>query len=246
MPELSWSEFEPFSAAVEIRFDHAYLLWDRAGALWAEVRRTLKDLEPVQGSPNQTVFRIGRRWQFACEMERARVIDQQPDRSVEEIASKAHALFDGIRRVLEVSTYKRIGFRPQFRRVFERVEDASAALLNSGVISFPERQVFGNEGQPSFPEVAVRWNGKAHSVTQRIKVEERRAEVSLPGGPDIDKLVTVKKESVVTWSLDMDIDYFTVGEVLTTQWNSEEWLRQAMHVIRRDSLEWLNRPGRQR
>ena len=41
-PVLDLSQLKPYRATIEVRYDNAYLLWDRAGQIWAKLNERCK------------------------------------------------------------------------------------------------------------------------------------------------------------------------------------------------------------
>ena len=52
------SHFNLHSVSFEVRYDQAYLLWDRAGSIWHDIRQTHPKLVLKEANPGKVVMTI--------------------------------------------------------------------------------------------------------------------------------------------------------------------------------------------
>jgi len=223
-----------FQAVAEARFSPAYGLWDRAGRLWSSLKTALPDLRMLNAELNQTVFRLGNNCEFAARLENASISAFKPPRTLTQFSEHADQFFRVLCDVLEIYEYKRVGFRLIFARQFPTIQEASAALLTSKVLRWPEGKHFNHGGDPIRPEWALRWENGGSGIHIRLRVDERKYEFEPPlvwEGPPPEK-----KELV---TLTYDVDSYTLSAVLVTQMSFVDWIRQCVHLVNRDSDAFL-------
>jgi hypothetical protein len=56
VPTYPFSSFRRAQVTMEMRYDEAFLLWDRSGALWRDVERQFKAFKNSAATPNQSTF----------------------------------------------------------------------------------------------------------------------------------------------------------------------------------------------
>ncbi len=223
-----------FHAAVEVRYPPAYLLWDRSGHLWSKLGLQFQGLRMLAAQPIETLFRLDSDVQFAARLENAALDAFKPNRTLTQFCEHAGRFFPLVVEMLEIAEFSRVGCRLMYTKEYPSVEEASAALLECGVLKWPEGKHFNHSGKPVRPEWAFRWADGETGVHIRLRVDERKYDFVPPliwEGPLPDK-----KDHV---ALTYDVDWYTEAPVLVTQLLFEDWIHQCVHLTNRDSDAFL-------
>ncbi|MFN0169512.1 MAG: hypothetical protein ACKV22_24080 [Bryobacteraceae bacterium] len=219
-----------FQAVVEVRYSHAYLLWDRSGQLWSDLTFRFAGLRMLEAQPNNIVFRLGQEFELSTRLDVASIIAFRPNRNLKQFTDHADYFLRKVSELLEINEYSRIGCRLIFAKDFPTVQEASRELLASGVVVWPKGRLFNRSSDPIQPEWAMRWEEGGAGVHVRLRVEERKYDFEPPlvweGAPPGKKEVT---------SLTFDVDWYTRAPVLITQLSYVDWIKQCIHAIHRDS-----------
>jgi hypothetical protein len=232
---LELSDLTLESAAFEVRYDMALLHWDRAGALWNDVRKKYPSLNISKGSPGQTAFSIGEKYELTVELLRAYVVAQPPQVDLDEFLEIAESLVSILVNHLEITDFTRVGFRHTHVKEFGSRREASEAVLSFLIKWNSEGPVFGiKEELAPVPEVNLRWEGKALGATLHMYPQSRHLEFDPPPVfADLDKQVSD------THVLVLDIDQFTSAPVSVGQLRPGEWARSVMQAARRDCGKFM-------
>lgn len=217
-----------------MRYAPAYLLWDHSGCLWSRLSLQFEGLRTIAAEPNQTLFRMGNDFEFAARLENASLSAFKPNRTLTQFTECAGQFFSLLSETLDLAEFSRVGCRQIFTREYPSHEDASRALLESGVLKWPVGKHFNHSGEPIRPEWAFRWEEGGSGVHLRLRVDERKYDFDPPlvwEGPD-----PVKKDRI---ALMYDVDWYTTAPVLVTQMSFADWIKQCVHVVNRDSDAFL-------
>jgi hypothetical protein len=179
-------------------------------------------------------FRLASVYDLAVELKKAQVSSFKPDPSLEEVRAFLASYFGLLVKFLDLSVLDRVGFRLRFYLELDKAE-AAAAVMQTERLRLPDGAHFSIEGGTvTLPEFALRWEGKSLGAMVRVKAEDRKY--------DFEPHPTLKRVEPVhfkTSGILVDIDYYTVGIVTSSQLRVEEWIKQAHHVIRRDIGSFL-------
>ncbi len=233
LPLLSLQDFKPESLALEVRYDPSYLHWDRSGEIWMEALARWPELKNLKGEPATTQFTLRKRYHLTASIDRASVADYRPQHIPQDLLEIADPFFEFVSRHMHITDYARIGLRPVFVKQFDTSQEASIALLSMHVLSVPGGPHFGIETTPAMLEYAIRWEGSSHGVRILVKAEKREYELDPPLNTPFEH------QTLTQHLLVLDFDYFTIGRVSLSQLRLEDWIKQALHVFRRDVQEFL-------
>jgi hypothetical protein len=220
--------------AFEVRYAPRYLLFDRAGQFWNEMYREHSTLRMGQIAPNRVAGIIDNQYQLAVELERIVIEDFSNHKRLENFTDLCNDVLSAVVETLEISVFLRVGLRIIYRRTFGSVDDASAFMLKTGLVRVPSGKHFGIEGEARGPVYAIRWEGKALGATANLRTQARRVLMEPPLGERA--LERVDKE---LFDFDYDLDYYTMAPVPIGQFRARDWIRQAVHVVERDSRVFL-------
>jgi len=231
---MELSEFKLFQASVEARFPEAYMLWDRAGALWAKAAEKFENLKMHTATPNQTVFRSAQ-VEFSVSLDRASCSEVNPNKNLNPFTESTHAFFRIVNEALDLHEYSRIGFRLIYVQKFDTYEQALESLNAVKILNTPPR-VFNHTGAPG-AEWTLRWKDEKQGTTVQLHIDERKHDFQAPldwEGP--------KPETASQFRLLYDVDRYVHARTLVTQMSFEDWIKQMIHIINRDSDKLLNWP----
>jgi hypothetical protein len=231
---MSITDFKIFQAAVECRYEDAYLLFDKTGAICRELKLKWPESKLQEASPAKTVFRIGSE-SFTLELKSSLVLSSSPDSSLQQFSENAECFFALLQEQLKISAYTRLGCRVIFKKDVKSHGDAVELFRQTKLIRLPSRKVFGAGPATSDLTYSARFQSDQLGALVRVATETLHLEFEPPlGAEDVIKPVKEEKHSLV-----YDVDYYTVAIVDVAQLRFREWLKQAMHAIRRDSAEFL-------
>jgi hypothetical protein len=227
-------DFRLEKSVFEIRYAIALLHWDRAGSLWTEALAKWPSLKLSNAEPAKTVFSLDSKFEMLASLESGHVIGFSPQSDLDDFSQISSAFCDIIVKQLGLTEFKRLGLRLQFSKEYASKETAAEALTKTKTIHIPEGKQFGIEPVNVMPQYSLRWEGKTTGVTIRNAIETRRIDFDPPLGIDEIKPVHVERNVIVH-----DVDYFTISAVPLGKVNVLEWIKQGLHVVRRDSKNFL-------
>lgn len=221
------------SLAFEVRYAPAYLIWDRAGQIWADAVRRWPDFKPKDASPVTTRFWLSNRVEMLFQVQQAHVISVGPKIDLDEYISFCNSLIEQASGTLEVTSFTRIGLRHTFVKSFDTVNEASDAVLRTRILNFPGGKHFGIEGRINNPDINFRIEDEHNGCSGRILSQSKKIAVEVPLGEDIGVNDTERHEFI------FDCDYYTRADTLVGQFRAADWIRQAVRVVRRDAKVFL-------
>jgi len=233
-PPTDISDFRLSTVAFECRFSPAYLHWDRAGAIWSELASRYPTVKLLKAEPNRTAFRLENRFEFQIQLDRFHIGGHNPAPGLEEFSRTAEDFGETVVRQLGIERYCRLGLRPIFVREYPDRDAASAAMLAMRLLWNPTGPCFGVPDAPVSPSYGLRWEDKAKGCLVQVLVGERQYEFEPPFGWE-----GVEPKDVKKTDLAVDVDYYTVAAAAVGQVKISEWIRQSMHVVRRDINRFL-------
>src|SRR5271165_73386 len=124
---LTIDDFKPFSVTCELRYQNAYLLYDRTGQILEDLRTHFSDLEVSNASPAQTAF-TAEEGSFTLELTACRVTTPSAEKGGERFAKHCKTFFEVVATQLEINVYKRIGLRYIARRDYKDEDEAKTAV----------------------------------------------------------------------------------------------------------------------
>ena len=231
---LSLSDFRLENAAFEVRYETAYLLWDHAGSISKEISVKWPRIRNVEGSPAKISFVLEDSYSFTVELGKSFGVAYHPQSNLEDFSAILEFFVGLVTKVLQVSAYERVGLRLTYFRTYPDKESASRALTETQIMQLPDGSHFGIDGQPMLPEFGVRWESETQGTTVVVRSEERGIDVERPLGVSEIDPIHIKK-----FGIKADFDYFIKAPVPVEKFRLEDWINQAVHVIRRDGPLFL-------
>jgi hypothetical protein len=187
----------------------------------------------LKAEPGQTIFRLEDRFEINLRLERFsvqsyRVTPDEFTAMVEEFASITA-------RHVPIETYSRVGMRHIFFRDYADETTATEHLLALNLLRVPPQPSFGISGVLKGPRYALQLEDKSKGCLIQVYVQRREFEPeAMPfawEGPPLNRI-----ENTV---LALDVDYYTLVPATVGQINLPEWIKQTMHVVRRDASQFL-------
>jgi hypothetical protein len=225
---LSFSDFKMTLAVCELRYDNAYLVYDRTGLICDELRKLFKGVNVSSASPNQTMLQ-SEEGSFGLELTQCRFTSQKPDGKLEIFAAHGKRFFDSVLYNLDIRLFTRIGLRIFLRKDFKELDDAKAAFASLNLVNLRPAERFGAASEPH--EILLRWEGAQIGTMVRLKAETGKIDVILP--PEIQPEKPEIHKSII--GLVLDVDYYTVAPVERSQWDASSWIPQSLRTIRKNT-----------
>jgi hypothetical protein len=228
-------ELELTGVTFEIRFGGAYLIWDHAGKIWQEASNKFLVAKAAKVEPNQQRFEFGKRFSVSLVVDRLSVLDHRPTVKRGEFYEYLDFFYREVTTTLEVSSLSRIGTRLTYAKDFANSAEASAAMIDLGLLKQPSGKLFNIDGKPHLPEYGMRWEAGALGAYIQIKAIEKKVEVDPPiGETDITAQSSSKHRLVY------DVDYYTLSPTPVGTFDPKLWVDQVVHAVTRDSVVFLS------
>jgi hypothetical protein len=153
---LSLDDFKLFRAVCELRYENAYLLFDRTGKIYHDLRNSFTNLQVQNANPSQSIFH-SEEGIFVSELTACRFTSSKIDNKLEAFSAQCKTFFGTVSECLELNIYTRIGLRVFFRRELESFQQSKATLASLKMTNVEPSAHFGTELSPR--EVTLRWEG---------------------------------------------------------------------------------------
>lgn len=222
---LDFSDYQIETITIEARYDPAFVLWDKAGEIWAEVQSQFPELRAQNVAPSQVVFEsLDTRAAIELDAFRAICRGANAEKLAAEVSQK---LLQVCSDRLKLAVFKRIGLREIRKRSFEDIDKAISAAMPLVPAAFAKSSFVGSKLKAI--NFGVRQEGESSGLTASIRAEVRETKLTIPWeAGDRFKSDTPKEYLVL-----LDSDYFTVGTTPRAAINIEEWAKQASRTIKR-------------
>jgi len=224
---LSIADFKTVSAVCELRYENAYLIYDRTGQVCQEAKASYTKCNIMSAIPNQTIFQA-EEGAFVMELSQCRFSTNKPDTSLEKFAGHCKSFFDSVTRNLEVKVFTRVGLRIVFRKEFKDLGDAKAALNSLKLVNLQAEERFG--AAPTPHEIVFRWEGGQVGAMLRLVAESGKINVILPPELEAEKSEIHKSFNGLT----LDVDYYTVAPVERSQLDATAWILRSARTVKKN------------
>jgi hypothetical protein len=209
----------------ELRYDHAFLMWDNVGAIWSSMVALNPSLRVSGIQPNQQIFESAT-LQMTLELTQIKV-EARGSEALEELSKNAAKFVDLAASKLKLSSFSRAGLRmirtKEFGSSSEALEFAGHGAHDDtcALSPFASKVAFGESS---------RFETERFGLQFALKVEEREFTFNVPwqASPYLPVPPSKKK-----WVVVADADYYTVGIIERESLDVETWVRQAWKTIRR-------------
>lgn len=229
---LSMNDLVLASTICEIRYEFAYLIFDRTGAICLDCREHYPELKIAQASPAQTSFTVGK-YQYTIEQFASRVFLPQARHDPKEFGDETFHFFGTVLRQLKIRVLKRVGLRQVYFKTFPNPNDASDLVKSMRLQKEAFGEVFKFSG--SCDEIVLRWESKDLGAFFHLTSVPGTSAMSMADILQIEEGYEEKYKSAIAF----DVDYYIMAPVLCTQWDSREWIAQHSHEIRKGIRNFL-------
>src|SRR5579864_750247 len=230
--QISVDDFKLISASCELRYEEACLLFDRTGQICHEAKSNFTNCEVVSALPNQTILKA-KEGNLFVELKQCRVTTTSPDSPLQAYADVCKKFFDSVTDNLQLKVFGRVGLRVVFRKRYDELAEAKAALNSLKLLSIPKTERFGAASEPR--EMIFRWEGTEVGAMLRLSAELGKIDVVLP--PELEMEQSEIHKS--TTGLLLDVDYYTVAPVEKSQWDAAAWIPRSLRTIKKQSDDVL-------
>lgn len=229
---MELNDFKIRQVIFEIRYNSAYILWDRAGVLARELSLLWPGLELLEGEPNQQVFNCGNA-RISTKIDNAHIAITAP-RSITQYAEQIEESVKLWTDLLELEKYTRVGTRTIFAKTFESADAVNAAAVSLRLLRSPNPPFFNHKSPYSSYQLKMYWDDEDSQTQISIRPEHQVMEIS--GFFVADDEV---KETRTSDALILDIDRAAKGEIDISKFRTSEWLEGVRHLINRDINRFL-------
>jgi hypothetical protein len=227
------SDFYISQAVFELRYDPAFIMWDKAGSIANEVLKTLPGAKVTDANPSRILFQVNEKAVAAIELEKLSITCTRPKQDLHELTSLAVTLTELVDRYLKPQHLIRVSTRAIYCKDLENVEQGVPLTLKTGAIRLPERTVFEQKEQPKGVDFSIRWENDVVGTIVRFRTETTSVEFGTPDFPEIEP---IKKERA---RLIFDVDRLTKTKIDAGTFRTTEWIKSFVHLVNRDSPQFL-------
>jgi hypothetical protein len=222
---LDYSDCKIDTVTIEVRYDQALPLWDKAGEVWAEVQSQFPELQLQTGTPAQQAFEsfdISAVTELAAFRASCRGVDAE-----KKAAQVSQKLLQVCADRLKLAVFTRVGLREIRSRKFANLDEANSAV--SSLMSPALAGSLVGDSKLSTFTCALKQESKTSGLSASIRTEERETKVQIPWAFRESITADLAKEYVIV----VDSDYYTIGTTLRKTLNLEEWAKQGYRTIKR-------------
>lgn len=235
MSKLDLSLFSLQEAVLQLKFLPAFKFWDCAGEIWADLIKKIPNLRVKNAEPNKTSFVLERDYEFFVEIDNVRIVALEPQPTLVDFMEKSSLMYQSTIKILNINEFTRIGCRLIYHKVYKNMSEASKDFYTTNKLNISNGKIFDIEGETLYPEIAFRKENDSLGASVRLRTELRKLDFEPPITIRDLKPFSEEKNMIV-----FDVDYFTKKIVTVDQLNIKEWVKQVLHLIRRDSAILLS------
>lgn len=206
MDHPALSQFQRRQLIFEMRYDPAYALWDRAGAVASELSRHFPELKNQNANPNVVGFVASQRYNLNILIDRASFVDNKPIGSQKELVAEIDFFYKVLSKNLSITSFSRIGLRVIFSRQYSSSDDAANAARGYELMKLPDRKYFGIEPVSIKPHYRIEADNGSIGYIYQIYSHTRSLNLDL--APDVYNFMDMPT-FLEKYELNVDIDIFT-------------------------------------
>jgi hypothetical protein len=224
------SQFKLQKLVLEIRYDQAFLLWDRAGSIGAGLRSRFPAIKAKIIQPNQQQFSIDKNLDGGVGLDRAFLQSTFPPHDLEQLKAASELYFSMVLDALKISNLSRIGVLSVYEKRFESRQLAADFILTCQPQLRREGKFFNVEGAKLLdPELFLRWEGDSMGCSVKLYSIEQRIDVEVPDELDDIKPIKASRNLAL-----LEIDYYAHASTSVSKFNSSAIMENWVRVVRRD------------
>jgi hypothetical protein len=223
---LSFSDLSLGHSVCEVRYEMAFLIFDRTGAVCIACKEKFPEMKLTQASPSVTSFSV-EKYSYWLGQAQSRVALGRPRLDLREFGQNAKFFFEIVFRELEVTVFTRLGLRQIYYRTFKDADGAIDCIKKLKLQYGSTEDHFGIKGHAQ--EAVFRWESEEHGTMLHFASSASSLVVATADIRQIEEGFEEKYKSTLV----IDVDYYTKAPVLRSRWDAEEWIMQGSQVIKR-------------
>ncbi len=232
---LDLGQFKLQRAILEIRFDAAYLLWDRAGAISGSLQKLFPNLKVPSANPAQQRFKLNDNTQLSVELDKANIVSFFPPTNLDVFREAAGKVMPIIIDVLDRKTLTRIGFRVFYEKKFATKSEAAQYVVQCMPSLQRTGKHFNIEGEVRDPSFTLRWEGETTGCLVALQAVHAKLEVDVPS--DWGEITPINEEKSYA---QLDADMYAHSSTPTAKFNAPALIENWYKIVRRDVGGFLN------
>jgi hypothetical protein len=233
---LLFSSFRRTQAICEIRYEGAYLLWDKAGVLWTAIGRNFKTFKRSNISPNEQGFFGDDRFTMAVSLERASITDNQPHGTIDKTIETFADFVGKTLEILELDVLTRVGNRYLYSIECKSMEDARQKARGAIPHAVPKKSLFSIEPNFLTPTFKIDGDDGELAFVAQLYPREQKLELSPP--PEATA-IGVEKTDKTVYQVMLDIDFSTKKPIPKERFDAKTWLQGWNKTITREADAFL-------
>lgn len=223
----SLSDFQLRRVVCEVRYEDAFLLFDRTGAIFHSLKQSFTNLKVTNATPTSSTFE-SKEGTIVVEIGQSRLVSDRVT-DFEKFGEACRKFFSDITSHLEITSFTRVGLRLVYFLPLPLELPASSAVGQLKLLALStEKERFKASATPT--EVLMRWQGQSTGTMIRLAGEMGVLDIELPPEVETEKRAVRKDVNSVI----LDVDHYTVAPVLVGQWNPLFWIPSAAHLIKKE------------
>jgi hypothetical protein len=237
VPPLPLSSFQRAQFTLELRFDEAFILWDRTGVLWQAIQRQFRTLKHTQVSPNQTSFTGDDRFGLIVGLDKAIITDHRPSGGASGTVDVMSRFVEAVIEHLHIAVFNRVGSRLIHRLRCKDAEEVRARLAQALPMKFGSREFFSVKPDRISQHFKLDVSDGELSYTFQLYASERKFDFEPPpemAGVGLEPLHDTINE------LMLDIDLFTAKPLPTESFDAKVWLSGCSKMVSADTDRLLD------
>jgi hypothetical protein len=213
---------------VQLSYDEAFELWDRAGAIARGLTELWPGVELDTATPGEQTFRSSS-VVLQTSLKTSTITLWRPKLDPTTIARVTQS-FEVLRSQLELQTLSRVSCRSKYVKDFTTQEGANSHVLRMGLTPWPDTRVFDQPtgGNGNAVEVVYRFEDEASFAVLRVGSEHLN--VNIRTHPEVENEVVERKKHRAY----IDFDRGMVAAMDARILRLDEWLKGYQHLLRRD------------
>ncbi len=230
MERLAFDSLRMEKLVLEVRYEPALMIWDRAGTVGSRIKSRWPSFKIMQSEPAVQAFAINNRFEVRVSLDRSAVMDTQAKKGeVPDFVEMSKYVVELLIEQLRVDEFTRIGFRPSFVRRCKSAREAAGLFMTTGAIRVPDSYQGGSEFS-----VVLRSDTESIGRRAQLATRSRKEEVSPPLGSSIEATKELFEEIV------FDLDYYTKATVKASNFSVETWVDQGLRQASEDARRILD------
>ncbi len=227
---MDFSDFYLRRLIFEIRYDQAFVLWDRAGGIARRLTTLWPGLKLAEGVPNHQVLK-GQNVDISTGLGASHCILFRPQSFIEHVEQMNKTLAIWVEE-LEIEKFARIGTRAIYSKDAKSEDEAGAMIAGLALLNIPQSVL---RHQTPAHAALVRLNWRDDAVTTQVLIQAEKQTMEL----DAAREVPGWDEKREVFRINFDVDRATRGDTERSKFRLSDWLEGVRQTIARDANKLL-------